>query len=75
MGKKHGCSVKRNRIKRILRESFRSFTPFIRQNFFFVFIPKVNNDYDFNAIKEEMRYLMLKGGFLSETDNVKISER
>ena len=37
VGKKHGSSVKRNKVKRILRESFRSFTPFITKNFFFVF--------------------------------------
>ena len=66
VSKKHGKSVKRNYIKRILRESFRSFAPNLRKNFFFVFIPKVSDNYSFADYKKNMEYLFKKGGLLEE---------
>ena len=64
VSKKHGTSVKRNYIKRILRESFRSWTPKLRQNFFFVFIPKVKDEYTLAEFKESMAYIFKKAGLI-----------
>ncbi|MBR1968658.1 MAG: ribonuclease P protein component, partial [Clostridia bacterium] len=64
--KKHGKSVKRNRIKRLLRESFKCFAPFVKDGFFFVFLPKVKEEYSLNEFKKDMNYLLKKSGLIEK---------
>ena len=64
MGKKHGKAVKRNRIKRLLREAFRTVLPEIGGDWVFVVIPKVSEEYTYAGYVKDLRYALKKSGLL-----------
>ena len=64
VGKKHGKAVKRNCIKRLLREAFRTVLPEIGGNWFFVVIPKVSEEYTYAGYVKDLRYALKKSGLL-----------
>ena len=61
---KLACAVKRNRIKRLLREAFRTVLPEIGGNWFFVVIPKVSEEYTYAGYVKDLRYALKKSGLL-----------
>ncbi len=64
VSKKHGKSVQRNRIKRLLRASFNTVKNDFDANVYMIFLPKVRDNYSFDIFSRDMRYLLEKEGFL-----------
>ncbi len=60
IGKRHGKSVQRNRIKRLVREAFRLNLDKIQGNYAFVFIPKVKEEYSFQAFERDLQCMIKK---------------
>jgi ribonuclease P protein component len=56
--KKVGKSVKRNRIKRLIKENYRYYEKYLFNGFDIIIVARAfDGEYDFYIIKKEMRYL------------------
>lgn len=60
IGKKHGKSVQRNRIKRLIREAFRSVSSQMQGSHFIVIVPKVCEDYSFHTFQKHLQWIIKK---------------
>ena len=65
--KKFGGSVKRNRMRRLIKESYRHYECQLNEGFDLVFVARSSEDMpNFSNIKREMKYLLKKLDILKE---------
>lgn len=65
--KKYGKSVKRNRIRRLIKESYRSVEEILKPGYDIVFVARSNEIVpDYLSVKKEMKFLFKKLGILDK---------
>lgn len=66
VSKKHGKSVVRNRIKRLIRAAFIRLKGQIKPCYNIVFLPRVKDSYSFDVFFEDMKKMLGKEGMLND---------